>query len=289
MCNNIRDEIRIEELEIYAHHGVFEEEKEKGQYFYVNAVLYSNLQDAGIKDDLTLSTHYGEVSLFIKEWITQHTYDLIETVAERTAKEILQRFPLIEAVSLEIRKPNAPIPMKFQSVSVKIYREWHTTYIAFGSNMGDSEALIQGAIKELGMDRNNRMEKVSDIIMTKPYGGVKQDDFYNGVLRMKTLYTPEELLEKLHAIEKEAGRERKIHWGPRTLDLDIIFYDKEIYESEDLIIPHVDMQNRDFVLMPMVQIAPWFRHPILQKTMQELYDQLISKPNEFRNCLRNLY
>ena len=93
------------------------------------------------------------------------------------------------------------------------------------------------------------------------------------MLAIKTLYHPEELLVNLNELEKAAGRERTIHWGPRTLDLDIVFYDKLIYESESLIIPHVDMQHRDFVLKPMVQLAPNFRHPILQKTMRELLEE----------------
>lgn len=271
------DEIRIENLKIFAHHGVFSEEKQNGQYFFVNAVLYTDLRPAGLKDDLTLSTHYGEVSLLIQKCLTENTFDLIETAAETTAKEILLTFPLIHALDLELRKPNAPIPMEFESVSVKIHRGWHEAYIAFGSNMGDSRAYIENALKGLSEDKNNVVRKVSDIIVTKPYGGVEQADFLNGVLKMKTLYTPEELLDRLHVLEQEAGRERKVHWGPRTLDLDIIFYDKLVFEDENLIIPHVDMQNRDFVLNPMAQIAPNFRHPILQKTMEELKRDLEKK------------
>lgn len=271
------DEIKIENLKIFAHHGVFLEEKQQGQDFYVNAVLYTNLRPAGLKDDLTLSTHYGEVSLLIQKSLTEHTYDLIETAAEVTAKEILQKFPLVQALDFELRKPHAPIPVEFESVSVKIHRGWHEAYVAFGSNMGDSKAYLEEAIKALDADENNKVEKVSDIIVTKPYGGVEQSDFLNGVLKLKTLYTPFELLDKLHEIEQAAGRERKIHWGPRTLDLDIIFYDKLVYEDENLIIPHVDMQNRDFVVYPMEQIAPNYRHPILLKTMKELKCDLETK------------
>ena len=268
------DEIRIENLEIFAHHGVFAEEKQNGQKFYVNATLYTDLRPAGLKDDLTLSTHYGEVSLFIQEMMTAQAYDLIETAAERTAEAILLRFPLIRAVDFELRKPNAPIPMNFESVSVKIYRSRHKAYIAFGSNMGESGAYIADAIKKLSADDKCNILKVSDTIRTKPYGGVKQADFYNGVLEMDTLYLPGELLDKLHKLEQEAGRERKVHWGPRTLDLDIIFYDKLVYEDDRLCIPHMDMQNRDFVLKPMVQIAPYFRHPVYKKTMEQMLKAL---------------
>ena len=77
----------------------------------------------------------------------------------------------------------------------------------------------------------------------------------------------------MHEIEANAGRERLIHWGPRTLDLDILFYDRELIEEDDLVIPHIDMQNRRFVLEPLAQIAPNFRHPILKKTVKEMLDE----------------
>ena len=81
---------------------------------------------------------------------------------------------------------------------------------------------------------------------------------------------PEELLDVLHEIEKAAHRERKIHWGPRTLDLDILLYDDLVLDTQDLHIPHVEMHLRDFVLIPMAQIAPWKRHPLTGKTMDEM-------------------
>ena len=77
-------------------------------------------------------------------------------------------------------------------------------------------------------------------------------------------------------MEQSAERKRELHWGPRTLDLDILLYDDLVMETEDLIIPHVDMQNRDFVLGPMAEIAPWVRHPVLGLTMGQLYAQLTS-------------
>ena len=92
--------------------------------------------------------------------------------------------------------------------------------------------------------------------------------------------TPYELLDILHKLEAEAARERKIHWGPRTLDLDILFYDRLCYESETLVIPHVDLENRVFVLKPMSEIAPYFRHPISKKTMTGLLKELEQKTEE---------
>ena len=101
-----------------------------------------------------------------------------------------------------------------------------------------------------------------------------QPDFLNGCLRMKTLYYPNELLRELNRIEKEAGRERIIHWGPRTLDLDIIFYDDLISQEDDLCIPHVEMHKRSFVLEPLEEIAPYKRHPGNGKTVRQMLEEL---------------
>lgn len=270
------DEIRIDNLEVYAYHGVFPEENEKGQPFFVNMVLYTDTHEAGKQDELTLSTHYGEVCHFVTKWMQEHTYQLIETVAENVAKEVLLQFPLVQALDVEVRKPQAPIGLPFESVSVKIHRGWHRAYIAIGSNLGEKEAYIELGIQGLKNCRDIQVCKVSNLLITKPYGGVEQDDFVNGMVEIRTLLTPRELLNYLHEIEQKAHRVREIHWGPRTLDLDIIFYDKLIYEDEELIIPHVDMQNRDFVLKPMVELSPNFRHPICHKTMRQMLDELLS-------------
>ena len=268
------DEIHIDDLEVYAHHGVFPEEKEKGQLFYVNLVLYTDTRRAGQQDDLTLSTHYGEVCHLVTKWMQEHTYDLIETVAETVAQQVLLHYPLIQALDVEIRKPQAPIGLPFGSVSVKIFRGWHQVYIALGANMGDREKYLQMGVDAMKDREDIRLKKVSSWRRTAPYGGVEQEDFLNGVMEIQTLLPPSELLDYLHEIEQRAERKREIRWGPRTLDMDILLYDNLVVESEELIIPHVDMQNRDFVLGPMSEIAPWVRHPVLGLTMEQLYARL---------------
>ncbi len=268
------DQIIIEGLKIFAHHGVYREENEKGQNFYVNAVLETDTRQAGIMDDLDLSTNYGEVCVFIDHFLREHTYRLIETAAERTAEALLLRFPLIRRLTLEVRKPEAPIPLPFASVSVKIVRGWRRAYLSCGSNMGDREAHLDGAVEALRADEKCRVLRVSDWIETAPYGGVEQADFLNGAVMLDTLYTPSELLERLHEIEREHGRERKIHWGPRTLDLDILLYEDCVMCTEELTIPHADMANRDFVLKPLAQIAPYERHPLTGKSILQMCGEL---------------
>ena len=271
------DKIKITGLKVFAHHGVFPEETKNGQDFYVNVTLYLDCKKAGRSDDLTQSVHYGEVSHFITKFLQEHTYLLIESAAEQTTKALLLEYPLLEKVEFELCKPHAPIGLPFENVSVTIERGWHTVYVAVGSNMGEKEAYIDNGIKELSERSEIKIEKVSDRIVTKPYGGVEQDDFVNGAIKLRTLLTPNELLEVLHQVEAHANRERLIHWGPRTLDLDIIFYDDLVYEDEDLIIPHVDMQNRTFVLKPLLDLCPNKRHPLLGKTMTQLYEQLCAE------------
>ena len=271
------DIIRIDNLEVYAYHGVYDEEKEKGQYFYVNAELYTNTRKAGMNDDLDASTNYGTVCDFIHDFMTKHTYDLIETVAEQLAQALLLEFKLVKSVLLEIRKPHAPIEKEFESVSVEIERGWHEAFVAFGSNLGDKEKFIDEAIEALSNLPQINIVAISDKIVTEPYGNVEQDVFLNGVMKIETLLSADELLQILQKVEEHAGRERKIHWGPRTLDLDIIFYDDDIISEDDLIVPHPDMKNRDFVFKQLMQIAPYKLHPVYRKTISDMYVELMAK------------
>lgn len=268
------DEIRIENLVVFAHHGVYPEETRLGQKFLVSVTMFTDTRRAGRTDELSASTNYGEVSQFITSWMQENTCKLIEAVAERLAEALLGRYSLLAGVELEVKKPWAPVGLLLDTVSVKIERFWHTAYIALGSNLGDKKAYLDGAVQALRKTVGCQVEKVSSYLETEPYGGVEQDNFLNACLRLRTLLTPQELLDELHRIEQEAHRERLVHWGPRTLDLDLLLYDDEVFETDTLIVPHVEMHLRDFVLIPMAELAPNLRHPILQKTMTELVREL---------------
>ena len=268
------DKITIQNLEVFARHGVFPEENTLGQKFTVTAVLYTDTRKAGRTDDLTASIHYGEICQKIEHFLTDHTFRLLERAAESLAEMLLLQTPRLQKLRLNIKKPWAPVGLPLKTVSVEIERGWHTAYIALGSNMGDKERYLNQAVEALGKVPSCKVEKVSSFLTTKPYGMTDQDDFLNGCLCLRTLLTPRELLDALHRIEQDAGRERIVHWGPRTLDLDIIFYDDLILEENDLCIPHVDMHRRDFVLKPLHEIAPYKRHPCTRKTVREMLEGL---------------
>ncbi len=268
------DQITIEKLTVFGNHGVYPEENKLGQKFLVSLVLYTDTRKAGMSDELESSINYGDVSQYVRQFFEENTFKLIERVAEKLAEGLLLRYSLLEKVDVKIEKPWAPIAIPVESVGVEISRGWHRAYIALGSNMGDKKDYLDKAVEKLKKHPLCKVIKVADYIQTEPYGGVEQDVFLNSALELRTLLFPEELLVLLNQIEAEAGRERTIHWGPRTLDLDILFYDDCVIDTPSLTIPHIDLQNRDFVLIPMVQLAPYYRHPVLNQTMSQLLNQL---------------
>lgn len=269
------DSIIIEGLEIYAGHGVYARENECGQIFVVNAVLYTDLAPAGHSDELAYSTNYGQVCHLINDELRKNTFSLLEAAAEHLAEAIFMSFPLIRELEIEVRKPHAPVGLPFQSVSVKIRRGWKQVFLGIGSNMGDKRGYIETALEQMRRHPRIRNVRCSELITTAPYGGVEQDDFLNGAVGLETLFSPEELLSFLHGLETGAGRERLIHWGPRTLDLDILLYQDYISDDPKLTVPHPDMENRQFVLEPLSQLCPYQIHPITGKSIRQMLRDLV--------------
>lgn len=148
--------------------------------------------------------------------------------------------------------------------------------IALGSNLGDRRANLEQAVCRIGT--LGEITARSDWIETRPEGGASQPDYLNGALLLETILAPRELLEELLRIEGWLGRERPYPGAPRTLDLDLLFYDDLVLAEPALELPHPRIAQRRFVLEPLVSIAPDWCHPILQRTAQQLLQDLENAP-----------
>ena len=150
----------------------------------------------------------------------------------------------------------------------------HIAYIGLGSNIGDKVNQCEKAISEiLRVDRHKLLAK-SSLFKTKPIGYTSQDWFVNGVIKIETDLEPLDLLRILKAIESRLGRTKTFHWGPRPIDLDILLFDESEIRMKELQIPHPLMHERQFVLIPLVEIDRNLTHPILKKTIKELLENI---------------
>ncbi len=146
--------------------------------------------------------------------------------------------------------------------------------IALGSNLGDRAGHLLAAVGALSRPAQVRLAGLSPIYETAPVGSPGQGPYLNAVLAVKTTLAPQALLEELLAIERSHGRERRVRWGPRTLDLDLLDYGNTVLELPGLVLPHPRLHERAFVLVPLADVAPGWRHPTLRLNAAEMLAKL---------------
>lgn len=271
------DKIILENIEIFANHGLFKEEKVLGQKFILSLELDLNIKKCATTGDLTQSVHYGELCHRVEALFTECSIDLLETVVDKITKFILNEYPIVKKVKAELKKPWAPIGRHLDYAAVQMTRERHTAYLSLGSNMGEKEKFLKDAINKIDSLANVKVVVKSSFLETEPWGYEDQDTFLNVAIGVETILEPYELMEELLKIESELGRIREVKWGPRVIDIDIILMDEIISNDPNIILPHPFAHQREFVLAPLNEIAPYALHPLMNMRVSEILQKLVNK------------
>ncbi|MCL3861453.1 2-amino-4-hydroxy-6-hydroxymethyldihydropteridine diphosphokinase [Actinotalea sp. K2] len=384
-----RDRVRLTGISATGHHGVFEHERRDGQTFVADVVLHVDTRPAAAQDRLDLTVHYGVLAEQVAGVLSGEPADLIETVAERIAAVVLTH-RAVEAVEVVLHKPQAPITVPFQDVTVEIRRdrthlpvvdapgvvvgtdrspEWSEegqerpdaqdrslvaypplsdeqgpavatgapaaaglvappltvpalepmpgatmaladllmapgtitlppvtgsgerptspqgpaapahaesraeapaprdrmdvapaepvdVVLALGSNLGPSQEILREAVLELAAVPGLEVTAVSPLARTAPVGGPDQPDFLNAVVLGRTTLAPRALMHVCQEVEQLHGREREVHWGARTLDIDVVVHGSTVASADDLELPHPRAHQRAFVLQPWAHVDP---------------------------------
>ncbi|MFK8024345.1 MAG: 2-amino-4-hydroxy-6-hydroxymethyldihydropteridine diphosphokinase [Ilumatobacter sp.] len=241
--------------------GALPHEREIPQPLQIDLAFEVDLHDAGRSDELGDTVHYGLVADRVVATVEESKDVLLERLVARIADEVLA-FDRVEAVTATLTKLRPPIAVDAVDTAVRIRRTraeaqmpphtLHRAYVALGSNLGDRLGFLRHGVGALG-----NVTAMSDVYETDPVGGPDdQGPYLNMVVEVETSLDPFALLRRCQRIEAEAMRQRLVHWGPRTLDVDIILFDDVEMRSDDLTIPHPRFAERRFVLAPLADIAP---------------------------------
>lgn len=258
-------------IRAHGRHGVLPHERHHSQPFQVDLEVELDLSDAGSADRLDATVDYAALVNRVVEVIQGPAVDLIETLAERIAGTVLGSSAQaaaaagpVQAVTVTVHKPHAPIGLPVDDVGVTVRRERNRPFVvALGSNLGDRVRLLTGAVRQIAGIDGLTVREVSPLYETDPVGGPEQPVYLNAVLVGQTRLSALGLLRRLHQIEADSGRRREVRHGPRTLDLDLIQVGDpadgtdEPCVSPDLTLPHPRAGERAFVLRPWLDVEPW--------------------------------
>jgi dihydroneopterin aldolase / 2-amino-4-hydroxy-6-hydroxymethyldihydropteridine diphosphokinase len=255
------DKIEIRGLVVTTVVGVLPHERTIAQPVRIDLDLFVDLHDAGRTDELGDTADYGDVAERVAELVRETKDVLLERLVDRVA-ELVVSIERVEAVDVTVTKLRPPIPEQVDSTAVRIRRNRHDYHsvdrdphlalIALGSSLGDREGYLRLALQSLP-----GVQLMSQVFETDPVGGPDgQDSYLNMVVSVQTMLDPYALLRRCQQIEAKALRQRVVHWGPRTLDVDILFYDDVRIDDPNLTIPHPHYAERRFVLAPLEEVAP---------------------------------
>ncbi|MBB4105615.1 2-amino-4-hydroxy-6-hydroxymethyldihydropteridine diphosphokinase [Allorhizobium borbori] len=251
------DRVFVSNLCLHGHHGLFPEETRLGQKFYIDIECAVDLAPAGLSDDYEKAVGYDTLCDIATAVSAAGPYKLIETLGHRIAEAVLARFYIITEVVVRVRKPSAPMAAMFDNVGVEIRRRRRRRIgLSLGSNVGNKIANIETALSLLRTENVVEFDGISKFYRTAPWGNEDQDWFVNVCAIGWTTMTPQDVLKAFKRIEFHVGRVPTVRWGPRVIDIDILFIDDIEADGPELTLPHRDMFNRAFVLVPLNEIAP---------------------------------
>jgi dihydroneopterin aldolase/2-amino-4-hydroxy-6-hydroxymethyldihydropteridine diphosphokinase len=257
-----KDTIGLTGLRVRGYHGVFGSEREQGQDFVVDVVLELDLSAAAASDSLELTVHYGELADRLVAIVAGEPVNLIETLAARLSNACLAH-PRVEAATVTVHKPSAPIPHRFSDVSVTLRRSRAQAVtravLSIGSNLGDRLANLRGAVEGLG----DTVRGLSHVYETPPWGDPDQPAYLNAALLVEAPVPERTWLARAAELERVAGRVRDParRYGPRPLDVDVIAVwtaDGSPVHADDpeWMVPHPRAHVRAFVLVPWLDLDP---------------------------------
>ncbi len=242
-------------MEFEGHTGCLDFEKADGQKFIVSLDIFLDRIKGCYTDELSDTVDYAMIYEEVKKVVTEDSGNLIECLAQKVADCVFAADGRILKVIVNISKPEAPVKGIFETMAVTIERRRKEFVIlSLGSNMGDREANILAAEKALTELSGTEGFRYASIYETEPVGLEDQPYFLNTCVGFYTDIDPFELLDKIHVIENDLLRKREVHWGPRTIDIDIIFYGDEVIMKPELTVPHPRWFMRSFVTVPLREI-----------------------------------
>lgn len=255
------DRILIDDIRVMSLIGALPHEREAKQPLRVDLSIGLDLRDAGASDELDDTVHYGLVAERVVELAEESKHVLLERLAADIADTVLA-FDRVEEVDVTVTKLRPPIPTPVQSTAVRMVRtraeaqvpplRRHEAIVALGSNLGDREGFLRFAVHELG-----NVTAMSQVFETEPIGGPDaQGAYLNMVVKVETSLDPYAFIRRCQRIEAGALRQRVVHWGPRTLDVDLLFFDEVSIDGPELTVPHPRTFERRFVLTPLSEVAP---------------------------------
>lgn len=243
------DTILINRLEVFAYHGVNEEEKTLGQKFIVSGKFYVDFSKAYDTDNIDYALNYSELVKLIESFIRSNRYSLLETLSQRLAEVIFDKYSQLYKLVLKIEKPWAPIKFPLESVAVEIERSRHKLYLCVYSSLEKYKEEINVFLQEIHENRFLNIIKVSDVFVSE------MDNTACISIEIDTILEIEQLIKLLDCFKDNVS---------------IAFYDRAVYDKT-IQIPQPELLYKEYLLGSIVKIAPYFVHPIFRKTIQQLY------------------